>query len=137
MSIKTPDWVKDAIFYQIFPDRFATSGRASLPTNLETWASKPTPKGFKRGGYILGKPMMKIAWLDESANSNIHNLSGTTPTRYLYDLGLLGPDVTVPGKYINRATVRSEVIRRANRARITGPDSTAVFIGRADGQGIA
>jgi 5-methylthioadenosine/S-adenosylhomocysteine deaminase len=24
---------------------------------------------------------------------NIHNLYGTTPTRYLYDLGLLGPDV--------------------------------------------
>ena len=22
----TPDWVKDAVFYQIFPDRFATSG---------------------------------------------------------------------------------------------------------------
>jgi 5-methylthioadenosine/S-adenosylhomocysteine deaminase len=25
--------------------------------------------------------------------NNIHNLYGTTPTRYLYDLGLLGPDV--------------------------------------------
>jgi len=35
----------------------------------------PTPKGFKRGGYILGKPMMKIAGLDETACSNIHNLS--------------------------------------------------------------
>jgi len=35
----------------------------------------PTPKGFKRGGYILGKPMMKIAGLDENAYSNIHNLS--------------------------------------------------------------
>ena len=34
----------------------------------------PTPKGFKRGGYIFGKPMMKIAGLDETAYSNIHNL---------------------------------------------------------------
>ena len=35
----------------------------------------PTPKGFKRGGYILGKPMMRIAGLDETAHGNIRNLS--------------------------------------------------------------
>ena len=27
MPIKTPDWVKHAVFYQIFPDRFARSPR--------------------------------------------------------------------------------------------------------------
>ena len=27
MTITTPDWVKDAVFYQIFPDRFAKSER--------------------------------------------------------------------------------------------------------------
>lgn len=51
MTIQTPDWVKDAIFYQIFPDRFATSGRASLPANLEPWESKPTRRGFKGGDF--------------------------------------------------------------------------------------
>lgn len=25
MTIRTPDWVKNAVFYQIFPDRFARS----------------------------------------------------------------------------------------------------------------
>jgi len=50
----TPDWVQDAIFYQIFPDRFAKSGRnpaASL--NFEAWDSPPTYQGFK-GGDLYG-----------------------------------------------------------------------------------
>jgi len=49
----TPDWVKDAIFYQIFPDRFAKSARVSKPSNLEPWNSPPTTHGFK-GGDLLG-----------------------------------------------------------------------------------
>jgi cyclomaltodextrinase / maltogenic alpha-amylase / neopullulanase len=54
MSITTPDWVRDAVFYQIFPDRFAKSKRVSKKgLNLETWDSSPTPYGFK-GGDLLG-----------------------------------------------------------------------------------
>lgn len=54
MSIITPEWVKDAIFYQIFPDRFAKSDRLSKDgLNLEPWDSAPTPYGFK-GGDLLG-----------------------------------------------------------------------------------
>ena len=51
--ITTPDWVKDAIFYEIFPDRFAKSTRVPKPNNLEAWDSKPTTYGFK-GGDLLG-----------------------------------------------------------------------------------
>jgi cyclomaltodextrinase / maltogenic alpha-amylase / neopullulanase len=51
--IKTPDWVKDAIFYQIFPDRFAKSTRVAKARNLEDWDSKPTAHGYK-GGDLLG-----------------------------------------------------------------------------------
>ena len=51
--IQIPDWVKDAIFYQIFPDRFARSTRVPKPSNLETWDSRPTVYGFK-GGDLLG-----------------------------------------------------------------------------------
>lgn len=48
----TPDWVKDAIFYQIFPDRFARSDR--MPDiGFETWDSAPTVHGFK-GGDLYG-----------------------------------------------------------------------------------
>jgi len=52
-NITTPDWVKDAIFYQIFPDRFARSERVPKPSNLEPWDSPPTIHGFK-GGDLLG-----------------------------------------------------------------------------------
>jgi cyclomaltodextrinase len=51
--VKTPDWVKDAVFYQIFPDRFAKSDKALKPHNLETWDSPPTPFGYK-GGDLYG-----------------------------------------------------------------------------------
>ncbi len=50
----TPEWVQDAIFYQIFPDRFAKSARnpaGSLP--FEPWDSPPTVHGFK-GGDLYG-----------------------------------------------------------------------------------
>jgi len=53
VTITTPEWVQDAVFYQIFPDRFAASTRASKPSNLEAWDAPPTPFGFK-GGDLLG-----------------------------------------------------------------------------------
>ncbi|MBX3054285.1 MAG: alpha-glucosidase C-terminal domain-containing protein [Caldilineaceae bacterium] len=55
MSISTPAWVKDAIFYQIFPDRFARSPRArSIPgTTFKPWGTPPEEQGFQ-GGNLLG-----------------------------------------------------------------------------------
>lgn len=52
-EIDTPDWVRDAIFYQIFPDRFARSARLTKPKNLEDWDAVPTPRGYK-GGDLYG-----------------------------------------------------------------------------------
>jgi cyclomaltodextrinase len=53
VSIDTPAWVRDAVFYQIFPDRFAASDRVPKPGDLEPWDSAPTTHGFK-GGDLLG-----------------------------------------------------------------------------------
>lgn len=53
IDIVTPEWVKHAVFYQIFPDRFATSDRVEKPANLEPWDSDPTPFGYK-GGDLFG-----------------------------------------------------------------------------------
>jgi cyclomaltodextrinase len=53
MINQMPAWVKDAIFYQIFPDRFARSEKLTKPANLESWESLPTVRGFK-GGDLLG-----------------------------------------------------------------------------------
>ena len=49
----TPDWVKNAVFYQIFPDRFAWSPKVEKPSNFEPWESEPTVHGFK-GGDLMG-----------------------------------------------------------------------------------
>src|SRR5687768_10692005 len=53
LNIQTPEWVRDAVFYQIFPDRFARSEALKKPKNLEPWDSVPTSHGFK-GGDLLG-----------------------------------------------------------------------------------
>ncbi|MFB2937949.1 glycoside hydrolase family 13 protein [Aerosakkonemataceae cyanobacterium BLCC-F154] len=57
MQITTPDWVKHAVFYQIFPDRFARSKqpRKRLLKNAtwEAWDDMPTLQGYK-GGDLWG-----------------------------------------------------------------------------------
>jgi cyclomaltodextrinase / maltogenic alpha-amylase / neopullulanase len=57
MEITTPDWVKHAVFYQIFPDRFAKSQqpRKRLLKNAtwEEWEEMPTLQGYK-GGDLWG-----------------------------------------------------------------------------------
>ncbi|CAN5812147.1 glycoside hydrolase family 13 protein [soil metagenome] len=51
--MNVPDWVAHAVFYQIFPDRYARSARVPKPTNIEAWGSPPTVHGYK-GGDLLG-----------------------------------------------------------------------------------
>jgi cyclomaltodextrinase / maltogenic alpha-amylase / neopullulanase len=54
LDLRTPDWVKHAVFYQVFPDRFARSGRVPLqPSGLEAWDTPPTVHGYK-GGDLYG-----------------------------------------------------------------------------------
>jgi len=57
MQINTPDWVKHAVFYQIFPDRFVRSQRSRdsflNDSNLEAWDAPPTLQGYK-GGDLWG-----------------------------------------------------------------------------------
>ena len=57
MQIQTPDWVKHAVFYQIFPDRFA---QAAIPRKKllksdrwEQWDLPPSLQGYK-GGNLWG-----------------------------------------------------------------------------------
>lgn len=52
-EFSTPAWVHQAIFYQIFPDRFAASAQAAKPAGLQPWDAPPTLNGFK-GGDLLG-----------------------------------------------------------------------------------
>lgn len=53
VDIDTPAWVRHAVFYQVFPDRLARSGRVEAPGELEPWDAPPTRLGFK-GGDLYG-----------------------------------------------------------------------------------
>jgi glycosidase len=49
----TPYWLQDAIFYHIFPDRFANGNPANDPPNVHKWGSAPSFHGFQ-GGDLRG-----------------------------------------------------------------------------------
>ncbi|HLO34602.1 MAG TPA: glycoside hydrolase family 13 protein, partial [Candidatus Deferrimicrobium sp.] len=53
MSIDVPAWAADAVFYQVFADRFARSGRVPAPGPFEPWETAPTHAGLK-GGDLYG-----------------------------------------------------------------------------------
>lgn len=51
--MSVPAWVKDSVFYQIFPDRFYNGDVTNDPQNLVRWDSKPTIYSF-HGGDLRG-----------------------------------------------------------------------------------
>lgn len=48
-----PAWTKGAVFYQIFPERFANGSKANDPANVQPWDTKPTYSNFL-GGDLAG-----------------------------------------------------------------------------------
>lgn len=67
MAIQTPEWVKQAVFYQIFPDRFARTQQVikspAMQVPLEPWNTPPTLEGYK-GGDLWGA-MAKLDYLQD------------------------------------------------------------------------
>lgn len=55
MTPRTPEWVKNAIFYQIYPDRFARSSRTKHVPGItfKPWGSPPEEQGYQ-GGDLRG-----------------------------------------------------------------------------------
>ncbi len=51
--MSVPVWVKDSVFYQIFPDRFENGDLTNDPANLAPWSAKPTIHSF-HGGICAG-----------------------------------------------------------------------------------
>ena len=50
---QSPDWLADAVFYQIFPERFAHGDPALDPPGAEPWGAEPTRDNFF-GGDLAG-----------------------------------------------------------------------------------
>jgi cyclomaltodextrinase / maltogenic alpha-amylase / neopullulanase len=51
---RAPDWVKDTIWYQIFPERFANGDSLNDPENAKEWNEPLTYHGDHYGGDLLG-----------------------------------------------------------------------------------
>ncbi|PKO19029.1 MAG: alpha-glycosidase [Chloroflexi bacterium HGW-Chloroflexi-10] len=51
--INSPAWVRDAVFYQIFPERFANGDPSNDPDWVLPWGTQPTPLSFM-GGDLQG-----------------------------------------------------------------------------------
>ncbi|MFB5678252.1 alpha-glycosidase [Paenibacillus terreus] len=51
--LKPPAWVKDAVFYQIFPERFANGDPSNDPEGTEPWGGEPRRENFF-GGDLQG-----------------------------------------------------------------------------------
>lgn len=61
-NFTTPDWVRDAVFYQIFPERFYNGDKSNDPVGTEPWGSKPKLFNFMGGdleGVIQKLPYLK------------------------------------------------------------------------------
>lgn len=59
---EVPDWVKEAVFYQIFPDRFAIGNHREKSKKLAKWDSKPkhdSTFGGDLAGIIEKLPYLK------------------------------------------------------------------------------
>lgn len=57
--LTVPDWVKDAVFYQIFPERFANGDPGNDPEGVLPWGGKP-----ERGNFFGGDLQGVIDHLD-------------------------------------------------------------------------
>jgi len=53
ITYSIPEWVRDAIFYQIFVDRFANGDQSNDPPGVTPWGSPPTRDNFF-GGDLQG-----------------------------------------------------------------------------------
>ncbi len=80
----TPEWVRHAVFYQIFPERFANGDPANDPENAESWGSTPTLHNFMGGdlqgivdrlGYLadLGITALYLTPIFQASSSHKYN----------------------------------------------------------------
>ena len=79
-----PYWIEDAIFYQIFPDRFSNGDPANDPPNVRPWGSPPTLWGFQ-GGDLRGIIEKMDYLLDLGVNALYLNPIFLSPSTHRYN----------------------------------------------------
>lgn len=61
--VRVPGWVARAVFYQIFPERFANGDPTNDPPETGEWTARPTPSSFS-GGDLQGV-LDRLGYLEE------------------------------------------------------------------------
>lgn len=82
--MSVPSWVKDSIFYQIFPDRFSNGDTSNDPANLVPWDAKPSILGFQ-GGDLRGVIERMYYLLDFGINAIYFNPIFLSPSTHRYN----------------------------------------------------
>ncbi|SDC64151.1 Glycosidase [Paenibacillus sp. UNCCL117] len=81
---KVPDWVKEAVFYQIIVDRFANGNPAINPDPIDEWGAPPTESNFF-GGDLQGV-MEHLDYLSElGVNAIYFTPLFAAPSNHKYD----------------------------------------------------
>jgi glycosidase len=80
----TPYWLQDAVFYQIFPDRFSNADSANDPANVTEWGAPPTIWNFM-GGDLRGILQRFDYLLDLGINALYLNPIFLSPSNHRYN----------------------------------------------------
>lgn len=82
---KVPEWAKEAVFYQIMPERFANGDPSNDPENTEEWGEQPSFNNFF-GGDLQGV----MNHLDDLVDLGINAIYFTplfiSPSNHKYDI---------------------------------------------------
>ncbi len=82
--MSVPAWVSEAVFYQIFPDRFANGNPDNDPVNVQPWGAIPTRRGFQ-GGDLQGIVQRLDYLLDLGINTLYLNPIFMAASTHRYD----------------------------------------------------
>ena len=112
---RVPDWARDGIVYQIFPDRFCNGDKENDPEGTEPWsaAARPRPNSFY-GGDLRGI-IEKLPYL-EALGVNVLYLTPIflSPSNHKYDTA----DYYRVDPAFGDAKILKELVRRAHRRGI-------------------
>lgn len=83
---RVPDWAKNAVFYQIFPDRFNNGDPSINPENVQLWNSSEKPTPLSRYGGDLQGIIDRLDYLVElGVNAVYLNPIFDSPSNHKYD----------------------------------------------------
>ena len=85
MAVNSPSWVKDTIWYQIFPDRFHNGEPSNDPPEVVDWRSGPVNNKVSFGGDLKGITL-KLDYLKDLGFNGIYLTPiFSSPSAHKYD----------------------------------------------------